>query len=74
MIDRKRLEELRKVWGQYSMMGNITVSKRVLVEMYDTLDAALKVVEAADKNWLRDSSPELDKALAPFLAQTGEKE
>lgn len=62
MINAKRLQEMRKQWDDDMHF----FSRADFEALASSLSASLKVVEAADKTYLRKASPELDEALRPF--------
>lgn len=74
MISAKRVEELREAWGKFSVMDNISVSKHTLIELHDTLSAALKVVDlmkefkrAIDRHHF--CAERVNEVLAPFTSE-----
>jgi hypothetical protein len=79
LLDRKGLNELREQWNTNNQVLRLMPFDFDVDEALDTLDVALKVVEAVDDWFHKDDAPLQDleaamaKALVPFRAQTGGK-
>lgn len=77
MISAKRLEELRKEYGDLNPTWSITIWGDAMEEILSTLEASLKVVEAAKEalkhEYIKvDNFNKLDslkEALAPFAEE-----